>query len=53
MERNSAMKCIGSQQSHSSLRLGKPNYTELKCYTAKGTSQSDLQISQNENRITP
>lgn len=42
MERSSVMKYIRSQQSHSSLRLGKPNYTKLKCFTAKGTSQSDL-----------
>lgn len=38
---------------HSSLRLGNASYTGLKCPTAKGTSQTDLQISQNENPITP
>ena len=43
----------GSQPYHSSLRLGNASYTGLKCPMAKGTSQTDLQISQNENPITP
>ena len=48
-----AMKATGSQPYHSSLRLGNASYTGLKCPMAKGTSQTDLQISQNENPITP
>ena len=42
----------GSQQSHSSLRLGKP-ITRAEMLMAKGTSQINLQISQNTKRITP
>ena len=49
----STMKNTGSQPYHSSLRLGNASYTGLKCPTAKGTSQTDSQISQNENLITP
>ena len=41
-----------SQQSHSSLRLGKP-ITRVEMLMAKGTSQTNLQISQNKKRITP
>jgi hypothetical protein len=40
------MRIAESQPSHSSLRLEKANYTELKYSKAKGTSQFDLQISQ-------
>lgn len=40
------MKIIGSQPSHSSLRMGKP-FTRAEMLTAKGTSQDDLQILQN------
>lgn len=38
------MKNTGSQQSHSSLRLGKPT-TRVEILEAKGTSQNNLQIS--------
>lgn len=41
-----------SQQSHSSLRLGKP-VTRVEILMAKGTSQTNLQISQNKKRKTP
>jgi len=47
------MKFTGSHPCHSSLWLGNANYTKLKCFTAKGTSQVDLQISRNESPITP
>ena len=52
-ERCSALNIAGSQPCHSSLRLGNANYMELKCSAAKGTSQVDLQISQNENCKLP
>ena len=42
----------GGQQSHSSLRLGKP-VTTAEMPTAKGTSQHNLQISQKENQQLP
>lgn len=48
-----AVKIAGGHPCHSSLRLGNANYTELKCFTAKGTSQVDLQISQTENYKLP
>ncbi len=35
------------------LKFVNASYTGLKCPTAKGTSQTDSQISQNENPITP
>lgn len=39
----------GSQQSHSSLRLGKP-VTQAEMPMAKGTNQTNLQISQNKEK---
>ena len=53
LECYSTAKNTGSQPYHSSLRMGNTSHTGLKCSTAKGTSQTDSQISQNENPITP
>jgi len=39
----------GSQQSHSSQKLGKP-VTQAEMLTAKGTNQINLQISQNKEQ---
>jgi len=39
----------GSQQSHSSWKLGKP-VAQAEMSTAKGTNQTNLQISQNKEK---
>ena len=46
----SMMNMAGSQPYHSSQRLGNASYTKLKYFTAKGTSQIDLQISQRKSK---
>ena len=44
------MNMAGSQPYHSSQWLGNASYTKLKYFTAKGTSQIDLQISQRKSK---